>query len=103
VAEFVQRCHRCEIEAPSKWRNRYPAKYLQPPRAGDKEQQHLTGFPEDDKKYLRVFYQVLERYQREKFRYEQTQVDVLREIRDELAHKSKPEDGPEKPGWVLKS
>jgi len=49
------------------------------------------GFPEDDKKYLRVYFEVLERYKREKFRYEEEQIDVLREIRDEIG-KSKAGD-----------
>jgi hypothetical protein len=44
----------------------------------------LIGFPEEDKKYLRVFYEVLERYPREKFKYEEDQITVLKEIRDRL-------------------
>jgi hypothetical protein len=91
VAEFIQRCHRDEIEAPGKWRNKYPAKHLKPAHAEGHEKQYLTGFPEDDKKYLRVYFEVLERYKREKFRYEEEQIDVLREIRDEIG-KSKAGD-----------
>jgi len=107
IAEFIQRCHRREIEAPSKWRNRYPSaksdrdRFLDPASADYSQKQHLLGFPEDDKKYLRVFYQVLERYHREKFRYEETQVDVLREIRDEIAGKSAPSGSSQKPGWIV--
>jgi hypothetical protein len=44
----------------------------------------LTGFPEDDKKYLRVFYEVLERYPREKLRYEERQLEILERIADNL-------------------
>lgn len=40
----------------------------------------LIGFPEDDKKYLRVFYEVLERYPREKLRYEERQLEILEKI-----------------------
>jgi hypothetical protein len=40
----------------------------------------LIGFPEEDKKYLRVFYEVLERYPREKLRYEERQLEILEKI-----------------------
>src|SRR5207248_261075 len=39
---------------------------------------------EEDKKYLRVHYDVLERYPREKFKYEEDQIRVLQEIRDRM-------------------
>lgn len=42
----------------------------------------LIGFPEEDKKYLRVFYEVLERYPREKLRYEERQLEILEKIAD---------------------
>jgi hypothetical protein len=38
----------------------------------------------EDEKYLRVFYEVLERSPRERFKYEEDQIKVLKEIRDEL-------------------
>lgn len=44
----------------------------------------LTGFPEDDKKYLRVYYEVLERYPREKLKYEERQLEILERIADSL-------------------
>ena len=43
--------------------------------------------PEEDKKYLRVFFEILDRYPREKFKYEEMQIDVLKEIRDKLGEK----------------
>lgn len=77
VAEFIQSLGRREVPAPRKWlEKKYPAGYV--------EEGLLTGLPEDDKKYLRVYYEVLERYKREKFRYEEEQIDVLREIRDRI-------------------
>jgi len=39
----------------------------------------------DDRKYLRVFYEVLHRYDREPLKYEEDQLKVLREIRDRIA------------------
>lgn len=45
----------------------------------------LIDFPEDDKKYLRVYYEVLERYPREKLRYEERQLEILEKIADGVA------------------
>ena len=39
-----------------------------------------------------MYFEVLERYKREKFRYEEEQIDVLREIRDELGKKNDDRD-----------
>lgn len=44
----------------------------------------LKGIPDKDKKYLRVYYEVLDRYPRERFKYEEEQIDVLKQIRDKL-------------------
>jgi hypothetical protein len=44
----------------------------------------IEKLDEDDKKYLRVFFEVLDRYPREKFRHEERQIEVLEEIRDKL-------------------
>jgi hypothetical protein len=48
-------------------------------------QNHPNQIAEDDKKYLRIHYQVLERYPREKFKYEENQIKVLEDIRDKIA------------------
>lgn len=39
---------------------------------------------EEDKKYLRVYYEVLDRYPREKFKHHERQIEVLEEIRDRI-------------------
>ncbi len=44
----------------------------------------LLGLPEDDKKYLRVYFEVLDRYDREEAKYEQQEIDVLKQIRDRI-------------------
>lgn len=44
----------------------------------------LKGISDKDKKYLRVFYEVLDRYPRERFKYEEDQIEVLRQIRDKI-------------------
>lgn len=84
VAEFIQRLGDKETYIPSDWTKgdklKYPeeAKYV-----GEKDGRRvLLGLPEKDKKYLRVFYEVLERYVREED--EDDQVDMLREIRNTL-------------------
>jgi len=78
IAEFIQDLHREQTLVPLKWRDKnYPPKEF---IKGD----HLNGIPHEDKKYLRVYYEVLERYPREKFKYEEQQIKVLEDIRDKL-------------------
>ena len=73
IAEFIQRLSKEPI--PDKWRKK---KY---PKRHDDEKVPADGFiyrlDEDDKKYLRVYYEVLERYVREE---DDTEVDVLKDI-----------------------
>ena len=78
VAEFIQQLGRGETRVPHKWGEKgYPS-------ATWRRDGALLGLDEEDKKYLRVYYEVLERYPREKFKYEEQQVRVLEQIRDEL-------------------
>ena len=88
VAEFIQGLARHQTMVPSKWGKTYPEGY----RTGDV----LNGLPDEDKKYLRVYFEVMDRYPREKFKYEEEQISVLEDIRDEL--KKKRADGKPKPG-----
>jgi hypothetical protein len=77
IAEFIQRLDQTPI--PDKWRSKgYP------PGGGGG---HIGRLPEDDKQYLRVFYQVLDRFAREEATYEADQIRVLEQIRDELARR----------------
>ncbi len=78
IAEFIQELGRAETEVPKKWADKgYPA-------AGHVQGGKLKGLPHDDKRYLRIYYEVLERYPREKFKYEEQQIRVLEEIRDRI-------------------
>ncbi len=81
VAEFIQGLgHEPYTRVPQRWGSKYPAdKY----RTGASKE-FLKGLPDDDKKYLRVFYEVLDRYPRERFKYEERQIEVLEEIPDNL-------------------
>lgn len=78
TAVFIQSLARGETEIPKKWREKgYPP---------DEHRQNgkLTGLPDAHKKYLRVSYEVLERYPREKLNYEGAHIRVLEQIRDRL-------------------
>jgi len=78
TAEFIQQLKRGETRIPTKWKDKgYP-------KDEHRHNGNLTGLPDEDKKYLRVYYEVLERYPREKFKYEEQQIRVLEEIRDKL-------------------
>jgi hypothetical protein len=89
IAEFIQKLARgCKDEEPDKiclphkWKRKlYPREDCY--RHGD----FLLGFPEDDKKYLRVYYEVLERYEREKFKHDEREVEVLEDIHRTLQEK----------------
>lgn len=78
VAEFIQELQKGEISVPPKWTARnYPdPKYV---RNGK-----LIGLDDEEKKYLRVYYEVLERYVREKFYYEEQQIEILRKIAENM-------------------
>jgi hypothetical protein len=86
IAEFIQRLN--ETPVPKKWGGGKDAaatpKY---PKHGPKYKNGewiIETLPEDDKKYLRVYFEVLDRYEREHFKYEERQITVLEEIRDQL-------------------
>jgi hypothetical protein len=78
IAEFIQDLHRQTTRVPLKWTDK-----SYPPREFIKDG-YLNGIPHEDKKYLRVYFEVLERYPREKFKYEEQQIRVLEDIRDRL-------------------
>jgi len=78
VAEFIQDLGKRTTPVPIKWSDKSypPAEFV--------EGNYLNGIPHEDKKYLRVYYEVLDRYPREKFKYEEQQIRVLEEIRDSM-------------------
>jgi hypothetical protein len=93
VAEFIQRLG--DTPVPSKWGaakdwhngHNEAAKPKYPP-SNDPEFKDgrwvIRRLPENDKKYLRVYFEVLDRYDREEFKYHERQIEVLEEIRDRL-------------------
>jgi len=86
VAEFIQSLSKVprDVEVPGAWKDYPTAGYIEENRATQPPRRMLTGFPEGDKKYLRVYYEVLERYEREKFKYEEEQIDILKDISETL-------------------
>jgi hypothetical protein len=85
TAEFIQQLARRETHVPHAWRREgyeYP-----PDRTEYRAGNILLGLPDEDKKYLRVYYEVLQRYPREELEYEDQQLRILREIRDVMQHR----------------
>ncbi len=83
IAEFIQMLSRRDTSVPPAWGKSYPPSgphHDKPLQEGGV----LLGFPEEDKKYLRMFFEVLERYPREKLHYEERHLDILEDIRDEI-------------------
>lgn len=90
VAEFIQKLDQTAV--PIKWGGG-KVKEKKPIYPKDKngllaqyktDRWYVDKLPEDDKKYLRVYFEVLARYEREAFKYQERQVEVLEEIRDNL-------------------
>jgi hypothetical protein len=81
IAEFIQRLAEKKTLVPVKWKNYPKNESGKPARI---EGGKLLGFPEEDKKYLRVYFEVLDRYTREEFKYQERQIEVLEEIRDRI-------------------
>jgi hypothetical protein len=93
VAEFIQRLS--DTPVPSKWgaakdwnngkNDKAKPKYPPPDDPEFKDGRWvIRRLPEGDKKYLRVYFEVLERYDREEFKYHERQIEVLEEIRDRI-------------------
>ena len=94
ISEFSRNLDK--VRVPAAWggtaseRPRYPSGAVQKDIEG-KKVWVINHFDDDDHKYLRVWFEVLNRTARERFEYEEDQVEVLRQIRDAL------------PGWAAGS
>jgi hypothetical protein len=83
IAEFIQDLDNVTI--PKKWRDKkYPRDVAQEIGSPPGTLPTINKLDEDDKKYLRVYFEVLQRYPRERFRYEERQIEVLEQIRDKM-------------------
>ncbi len=63
-------------DRPDKWREKH-----YPPGV---DGQKIEYIPEEDQKYVRIYFEVLQRWERESAEYDKQQVQVLREIRDRI-------------------
>jgi len=74
VAEFMGRAYAGEVPQPEKWaRKDYPGDDHGTPQGG-------WSIPSDDRQYVRFYFEVLDRFPREKAEYDKEQVQVLRDI-----------------------
>ena len=88
IAQFVQNLSNATEPIPAT-HTRVPQKWIDKAYAEEYwKDGYLTGIPHEDKKYLRVYYEVLDRYPREKFKYEEQQIRILEQIRDNVKQKS---------------
>ena len=81
VAEFIQSLDR--IEVPEAWHDMkppYPTKQESRKLPDGRTVWVIHAFDETDKKFLRVYFEVLQRYAREKLLYEEDQLTALRGI-----------------------
>jgi len=78
IMEFVRRMVNSQVNVPDDW-------MTDPPEGATIHHDKLMGFEGDVMKYLRVPFQVVERYPRERYKYEEKQNKILKNI--ELAIK----------------
>ena len=84
IAEFVQAMGRCEVPVPNKWLGRLD----ELPGKGNYQEKdgvyYMTGLREDDKKYLRITYQILDVLTREEPEYDKDQTKAVEAIANAL-------------------
>jgi hypothetical protein len=79
ILEFVQRMANGDVDAPPAWRH--------PSTVPDGVEIHggkLRRIGGDPMKYLRVPFQIVDRFPRERFKYEEKQIQVLRKIEERI-------------------
>lgn len=80
IADFMGRL--AETPVPQKWIDKkYPREFA------NKLNPMIGSLESADKKYLRVYFEILDRYPREEFHYQERQVEVLEEIREAIKNK----------------
>ena len=91
TAEFAQHLEERGERIPHKWGDVYPPKHHRGyfdetthKWVPDPTGKYFNGLPQEDKKYLRLSYEVLERYPRERFKYEEQQIKILEQMRDKM-------------------
>lgn len=76
IGDFMEQAARDEIKRPKAWPDGYPP----PPK------KPIPGWkiPEEDHKHVRFYFEVLDRFPREKAEYDREQVRVLRDISEKI-------------------
>lgn len=77
IAEFLQNLREKGYKVPKAWKDALPTGCVT-------DRNILVRLPEQDRAYLRLFYEVLDRFPREALRDDEEQPRVLRDIRDRL-------------------
>lgn len=95
ILEFVQRMMEGKVKAPREWE-------IDRPEGVTIKDGKLLSIYGDPRKFLRVPFQVVDRYPLERFRYEEKQIHVLRRIEETLEGQHKhppvpPSGGPPPP------
>jgi hypothetical protein len=82
ILEFVQSMDRKEVRVPAAWRERRPEGI----RVHEDAPHYLKSIGRDTRMFLRVPFNVVERWPRERFKYEEKQIEVLEQIRHKIGH-----------------
>jgi hypothetical protein len=74
ISEFTENLKTTRV--PEKWKKKnYPK---------NASGENIMEIPSEDRKYIRIYFEVLQRWDREEAEYDKQQVEVLREIREEI-------------------
>lgn len=82
IAEFIQDLK--HIKIPPKWSSKNYPPPPKDPKHSRPDNTYIHWLDEDDKKYLRVYFEILDTYCREPLDYEQQQLNILGDIRDAI-------------------
>lgn len=82
ILEFVQSMDRKEVRLPAAWREKRPEGVIVHPD----DHRYLKSIGRDTRMFLRVPFNVVERWPRERFKYEEKQIEVLEQIRHKIGH-----------------
>jgi hypothetical protein len=99
ISEFIQAMkdghgEKRKFKISDKWGKALVGKAKEDQDAGLEKHQYVTvegnryyirDVPHDDKKFLRLFFEVLDRFPREDLHYEERQIEVLEQIRDKMS------------------
>ena len=98
IAEFHDRLRNGEVDLPDEWKKDPPDGLETTPKG------KLANLPGEVAKYLRVPFHVIDRYPRERFKYEEKQIQVLKEIKTAMAKPDIPVDklGPDEEMHIQK-